>query len=547
MNQQVEDLYNELTDELKYKFGRLLDDKQDNKASFRYRMDGVYRGQGRSTGKFVIGRENGEELTYAYRLLFSNQDDESKPDRIYWYTSETGFSNLALIMSEKEAILKSLGFWNATKQERVEPIPEIFDSIDETRSRIRSRLDMEDVKDMLFSHNKQDLQNIVANNSNDSLLFWKLLFSKNGDGDVVENDINIVFSTDDRLVARSERTYHNGEQVRRYPMAVLVEKRTEGSQFYIHRLVRNDIMDNKNRSWSEEDVLRTFGCDRDLVISNKDSISPEDGRVRVAHDTILDGRDYKSEMIRYRSHIFDSISVLLYDTYGDNFADRFDIPRNFRLITHMSTDGMRKDFRSKPDIRDVQSSLDIPEEDVRRVQESRNIGRLSNNLRQNIVQDLYLERFLEWIYNCSTINMFQYIEDNVDARRAKRHFPSETGDVLLNHDAFHDIAQNIGQIDRREHYSIARNISSSVFSKKKSPDEYVDVRAGEHSMSDLDRVLLKEVRAKPNTKNLRCQTGLIVPEKTTLVVNEPGLEASYEVHTGVYYVCEPEQYNWFAL
>lgn len=364
---------------------------------------------------------------------------------------------------------------------------------------------------------------------------------------MVENDINIVFSTNNRLVARSERTYHNGEQVRKYPIAVLVEKRTEGGQFYIHRLVRNDIIDNKNRSWNKEDVLKTFGCDRGLATSNKDSISPEDDRVRVAYDTILDSRDYELERTRYQNYIFDSISVLLHQTYRDKFVDSFDHPGNIRLLTDMSRKGMKTHFKSQLDINDIQSALDIPGEDVRRVQESGNIGRLSNNLRENIVQDLYLERFLEWVYNCSTINMIHYIENNVNRGRSTRRIPSKTTDVLLNHDVFHDITQNLGRMDRRSHYSISKNISSGVFSKKESPDKYVDVSVDEYSSSNLDSVLLKGARAKPNTNNYRCQTGFILPETTTLIVNEPGLEGSYDIHTGVYYVDEPEQYNWFAL
>lgn len=45
-------------------------------------------------------------------------------------------------MSEKSRILYGLEFGNGIEQEEIEPIREIFDSLEETRGRIRSRLDM---------------------------------------------------------------------------------------------------------------------------------------------------------------------------------------------------------------------------------------------------------------------------------------------------------------------------------------------------------------------------------------------------------------------
>jgi hypothetical protein len=86
------------------------------------------------------------------------------------------------------------------------------------------------------------------------------------------------------------------------------------------------------------------------------------------------------------------------------------------------------EFYNKPStdtVIEVQNKLGITEESVRDEQENRDIQRLSSNLRGEIVSDLHLEEFCDWLFTDCSIKDREKYHKNTSIGYKNKNFPTK--------------------------------------------------------------------------------------------------------------------------
>ena len=107
MDKELEQIYKELEDELVYLFSNIISNNleqqsEECKYHVRYKTtSGIYNR--REKGTVIIGSEEGNKVSYAYRLIFN--DSENKPSRKYWYSDDFGMKSISFFSAKKSTLL----------------------------------------------------------------------------------------------------------------------------------------------------------------------------------------------------------------------------------------------------------------------------------------------------------------------------------------------------------------------------------------------------------------------------------------------------------
>lgn len=400
------DIFNSIIDE--------SDSEYDNKDfSMRYKCEDIYSG-GRDKGVFVIGynKNSKSNIEYVYRKRF-HSDELSGPNNVYWYSDKYGLKSVSRIWSEKDLILdifttcKNRGL---ISERELSDIKDIFDHLDNYINLQRDQYNIDNVKNAINEENENILQNIIASSPKDSIELWKLLYSKSKDGSRVSNEVKRVYDDYSKVVYKSKRKYDDGDEVNNYNMYLMIEDNIKTDSFFIHRIPRDNIDETKqtnNLSLSKLNTILGVDFDHseidDEIVKNKTT--------RLIDNIAVEHKKLNPELRKYRHYFFPHVKEALFHLYQDLYNSQNNISINSHRIVKIGGNNIFEisDKATTDQIKDLQSEIGISEKEVRKIQEKRNIGRLSSRLRGEIVKDIYYEKVFNWLCDIepTIINKYQ--------------------------------------------------------------------------------------------------------------------------------------------
>lgn len=532
MDVRLRDLYEDLCDELYDLFRRILECEEKESVSIRYRGHDVYEGS-RDTGRIIIGSENGEDFSYAYRLRFDSKPN--KPNQISWRSSNKDFSDLSILLGEDKYIIDDvLSLYaqrtDAVSHDDVEYVENLFEQIESRRQSIQREYDIKDVKKMIENREVDKLQNIISPSRSSDVEIWKMMFSYNRAGDVVENNIDFPYIDNSKILARGERTYCSGDNVKNYPVGLVIEETEQLNKFFIHRIPRTEKLDDYNYNWTESDLQRILGYESNYIPNNGDLI-PENKKVRIGRNLTVEKKSYDKEIRSYRHELFSDIQEVLHTVYYRSYRNAKSIDLT-GLDARITSNGLRiDDDCSNSEVKDIQNELGINESDVRSQQRKRNIGRLSSNLRSDIIKDLYMEKFCDWLFERSyhEIKEFQLEYEENSHRDISRAVPRHLCGLNVEDKLTDFIIQDPSDMSKKGLYNLVKHLSEEAFTG--SDEEFFlhdDMKLRTTNSTDYTY----GVRIKGYDESVIER--IIIPESSKMIIENEGNQRSYVLSKGVY-------------
>lgn len=443
-----------------------------------YGYDHPYEKKNDDSGKVVIGfNDTSTEVSYAYRVRYGAKSYEQ--DKIYWYTEESGLCDLGVLRGETGNILSTVHWCNqadnnVVSDEKVRSLESLFDILNRTIKDVRERHSIEDIASYIRNGRGDLLRNVIAPDDESSIEVWKLLFSKDDQDNTIANDVSIEYMDSDCLLARSVRSYFDNKVRNQYPIGLVVEKRN--NSFNFHRIRRDKRLDDRDYDWDEYDIRELLGYELDVSQHNVETF-PESTTVRVTDDLCILRLSYQDEYRRFRTKAFYDSKLALHRTYvgmyrdalSTNSEEEFHISSNKARIRNQGLDF--NDSIGTEEAKDVQEEIGIDETRIRKIQEKRDIKRLSSNLRCEILSDVYLEDFLKWISNRNYQELHNYKQ-----QYNEEHYSNierfSYGDIagFKKIDEFADLAVNNPEdISYRTVYDFCNYITNKRFTSEKKP------------------------------------------------------------------------------
>ncbi len=119
-----------------------------------------------------------------------------------------------------------------------------IDRFEEALRADRHDTSLDEVAEALKKNNMDFLRPVLVEDSEDGRNIWQLLFSKNEDGDIVENDVDVpvVSNADGLIFAHTERLYierdyrGNVSKSKKYSFGVVIGIDDTDEVFFVHRL-----------------------------------------------------------------------------------------------------------------------------------------------------------------------------------------------------------------------------------------------------------------------------------------------------------------------
>lgn len=453
MKKTVKNTIDDLKNTLAYLFEKVYFNSgvpDDKNYSIRCKPNtSTYKRQERSN--FVVSYSDNGELQYILRYRI-RADSDNKRNKIYLYR-ENSWMNIRQIVEERDTILdvlmKNRGIENITNDE-YEEITELFNEIEDLLFEYRNYLSIEEVRNMIENYKKDELQNYVARNSYEASNFWKLLYSGSE-----KNDLTIEYKSESTILVRSKRQYQEKE----YNFGLVIQDDNDIG-FRINR-VRKQIF-SEHKEWSESKINNILGYSIDINNINQ-SISVNQ-QVRVIGNLYVEKYDYNKIKQDYKSRIRQLIIDDNFNLYHQYYKEYNDI--NGMIELNITNSGYFSKDTSTKRLKEIQSNLNISEENVRKVQRYRNIGRLSSNLRAEIILDLYKDKLLNWIINKNKSRILAY--QNKFRKNEYNKFDNYRSRIgNSNNNIFKDILVNNPQdITYKNIRDISNNIAEERFNQQ---------------------------------------------------------------------------------
>lgn len=395
MEDQIERIYNDLTDELFYLFSNIAS-KNGGKYSIKYSAsaDHLYN----SGGCIILGCDKSLDLEYAYDLKFIDESDNKKK-RSYLYSKDYGFKNISTIASKKDQILDILKISDCVSAKDIEYVNNLFEDISERQDTLRSKYDLDELKEVIERSNINILQNIIASTRKESREYWKLIYSKDQDGSLLENDVNVVFSNNNSLLCRTDRIYYNSSNnKKKYPFGLLISKNKFTGNFCAKRVKRNKFLEDEDYEWSIDDINVCLGFEETIWNVDKNKIDTKSS-TRISDNYIVSPLNYDEQFREHVKNTFGKFKKIIRRKYIRDYIKQEDININNTPPNKLELRGrdlyLSEDLTTS-EIKELQDKLQIDESRVRNIQDRRDIGRLSSNLRRDIVKDIFHEKTFKW-------------------------------------------------------------------------------------------------------------------------------------------------------
>lgn len=531
MEESLEDSYKELIDELHFNFRKILEHEDKESVHVQYRGQTPYNRR-QDKGRIILGREEGEDLSYAYRLRFNNRPNE--PQKISWFGAR-GFNNLSIIVGEKGHICEDLlesyqRHSDIVEDDSLDHINNLFTEIESKRQNIQSRYTLQDIKNKIEFCEKEFLQNIISPDRSSSVEIWKLLFSRDDSGKVVENEVTFLYIDDSTILAKTDRTYVGESKKKKYPFGLVIQEVNRKDRFFVQRIPRNENLESEESDWSKSALNRSMGFDIDYISEQKTTI-PRDCRVRIQPNIIIKHSNYQNAFRKYRNSLFDEIKRTIHKNYGQFYRTEESLDVS-SLPARITPDGLEiKDNCSTSQVKQIQSELLIKEEEVRRQQEIRDIGRLSSNLRSKIVTDIYMKKFCEWIFNLPKTQIKRYQRRYEDEKNKEfaRYFTRRICGVNIQDELRLFVIEDPSELTERGVYNFCNYMTNKQFKQTKWND------IGRNNMVSIEGCVIHPYQNGLDGYERERINKVIVPNKTNLFVNEKtGNCRKFKLEKGVY-------------
>lgn len=529
MTEYFYEVYEGLTEELYYTFTDALRTCEEDDISMRYRTGSTY-GHGSTVGRIIIGGDEYDQFSYAYRIKFQDEDD-SIPDKVFWYSDDAGSERASVLMAEQTLIDRFVNFLNKEEyisDDQMLKIQELFEELEIARTQGQSRYSIRDVANLIEDADLDSLQNFISSESHSDVELWKLLFSRTKDGDVIENNPTVEYIDEDMVFARAERQYHSGDEHNEYPFGILIQRtEDQDGRFHIHRMRRNKMLDDRAHEWDKEDVMSSLGADIDWPDLTQNSI-PSEHSIRLTPNYIIDPLPYQSVRRSHMNNIYKAIQRCLESLYGNFYLDELQADLSNQAVVQTNRITVQSDATTQ-EIKNIQDQLNIEEEKVRKVQNRRGIGRLSSGLRGEIVTDIFRANFCGWLVGQSQHQIQKY-DDELSYVPVTRPFRTPEENVMLM-DAFPN-----RNFDYRGLYQVGKNVTDLRFENNGSlqfgnspTDIEVSGCSGYKSISDIVDVEYSTYIG-----------GFIVSDDAVLKVTRGTNRERYTVPKGVYKIRRPK-------
>jgi hypothetical protein len=277
----------------------------------------------------------------------------------------------------------------------------------------REETNLDQVKEHIERYDIDGLKRIAASDDEDGRVLWQLLFSKDENDDIIENDVSVEFIDNEAgiMFVRSERYFHDEYREpdgKWYAYGAVIGFDDTDDRFFVHRLQSDTDLRDPEFEWTLGAIKEKMGFDLyyDEAIHSEDI--PFDNRILVQGDVALLRRDYTSELWSHYENKYeqkrqsfvkdntpswsdDVETTELSEKLEEHFSDIQNI-RYSKSRAHVNIVGAA----STDEVKELQEELNISEETVREEQDRRGIGRLSAKQRRIIVQDLLNERVYNW-------------------------------------------------------------------------------------------------------------------------------------------------------
>lgn len=396
-------------------------------------------------GTYYVGREHGADgadsevgFDYLYRR-FPDPDEPRQDDTAYVY-GNYGWMDVAELIDEAQ-FLRALFEEGADAGYLTDADLERFDTtVDAARSGLRTTRDqygLEDLAALFRDHDIDTLRTLLAHGDEEGRVVWQLLFSKDEDGNHIENPIEVpVLSESDQfMLVRTDRYYFDDQsgEGKHYNYAAVIGYDDTPQRFFVHRLDGSDL--GGDEPWTPARVKNAMGFDYNLAeVDTKDL--PYGERVRVQGDLTVVRHDYDVALEDYRKDVLDAEHASLLREYSEPFlAANPDVEaiENDRLwISSYGRIDVRAD--STDDLKALQDELGLDEETVRARQDDRGWSRLTAGRRADIVQALVADRIRQWAAEHEDVDLRGIKRDaRQEAREAFQDTDEQSNAVLGNH------------------------------------------------------------------------------------------------------------------
>lgn len=398
-----------LEDYLQTKFSTICPNHDTVSRRFRF-SDYMNR---RRRGKIVV--ESTDSLSYILLIFFDADTEQKTKEYIY---SDDEWCNIRKIIGYSD-ILND--FLQSTDSHQTEEFEQKLERVTETIRAKSNELSLQNVKQHIKNHNYEILQNIVSENATDTVEFWKLLYSYDQDHNVINNDISIEYENDTIIFVRAVREYWNGSDKKEYPMGLIVGVNDTPHKFFTHRIERGDKLNDATYDWQLEDIRRKLGFLYDYTDLRIDNKIPKQATTRIQGDLAIKPLSIDKEKKRVLDFCIGFVKRELYKRHSSEYVNEEFPPNISYPLTYSRQISFRQSYCTDR-LKDIQSNLRISEEAVRKEQQIRGIERLSANLRQEIIRDLFLEKFISAISNNSTpSSVFNTSYENLHNQASRSH------------------------------------------------------------------------------------------------------------------------------
>ncbi len=497
-----------------------------------------YRG-GDDVGKWIAGRNNSSTgIDYVYRQRYNNQDTE--PDKIYLYSNDYGWSNIGVLLGEQDIIL-GLCQWvnrhvNNINMDYESKLENAFEDIEDERRKFRKDLSLHDIINAINTYNFEFLRDSVAPEGEDAVEFWKLLYSYDSDREIIDNDVSIEYMDENIFFARSVRQYIDGDEKKVYPMGLIVGYDDTPDSFFVHRIERDNDLDNPNFVWELNNIRDKMGFDVDYTDLDTNNV-PLNCRTRLQGNLCVIPHDYENEKNLYFNEVVHELKKYVYCMYNDlYYTDELDIDENviYGANSLLHTSGQELSILNKPstnELKQFQNKLKISEDEIREEQKNRNIERLSSNLRGEIITDIHLDKFCDWLFENCSIEQRKRYENSEFGTGLPREYVSARFSVKDRCDELRNVALNYElEIKRSTIHKLAEKEVNKVF----NPNGQCNLILGNHSVVIGSAQIHPSPTSVNRLDNLALEK-IIVPQDTTVMIGHDEHKARiYTFSKGVY-------------
>lgn len=356
-------------------------------------------------GSWFIGRADGSQgaesergIDYAYRV--HPGDPTERGDEKNYLVGKYGWmdANEFLDLSDDlGGVLEEAAESGFISEDEVETYYDSIEEFEETLNDIRQDIPLNIIAEHIHEHNNDILQTLLGLDEEDSRVIWMLQFSKDEDGDIIENEIETPVIEDGLMFARTERYYAPDDKWSAFGVVIGYDDTPAG--LFVHRLQWDRDLGNPDFEWTLGAIKEKMGFDLDYDKIPSTEI-PFDTTVRLQGDVSLTRRDFTTVMWEYYDETLKENKNSFLREYNTEITEAHEeiVDHDNIYVSQRSPSRINVRLDETDELKSLQEDINIDEEDVREEQEHRGYSRLTAKRRKEIIEYFIKERFLQWGY-----------------------------------------------------------------------------------------------------------------------------------------------------